>query len=204
MKKTVLMLFFTIVSIAINCLGSYISGSFIFPVYLDSLLTIFLVFKFNLLSGILCAILTNLIIGAFSLVYFPFAICHISTVVMAYIVKTVATKRNKKIEKNNGINFTIDEFLFTGFFSAITNTILGNFLALHYYIEIYSGAEKIFNADFLSQIFYFVTKNINFSIYLSGFISNVIDKTFSALVSFGVFKLYESIEKKLLKIGNVR
>lgn len=88
MRKNILLtIIFTVFAIVINCIGSAAAERISFPLYLDSIMTIFLVFEFNLFAGIVCAVFTNLALSSFSLVLFPFAICHISTVVIVWILK---------------------------------------------------------------------------------------------------------------------
>lgn len=176
-----------IASIAVNCLGSALAEKMVSPLYLDSLMTIFIVFRFNLLYGIACAFLTNLMLSSFSLVLLPFSICHVSTALVAWFIKNRCMAWNAGFDKKT--DFTANEFLFAGFFSAISNTVLGNLIAIQRYKDIKEGMEGLFNSNFLAQSLHLVSGNIAFSIYVSGLISNLTDKIISALVSFVVYRI---------------
>ena len=79
MNRRIFTVIFTIASIVINCMCSYLAGLVAFPLYLDSLLTIAVTALCGLIPGIVCAIASNALLCIFANTGILFMLCHICT-----------------------------------------------------------------------------------------------------------------------------
>ena len=75
----------------------------VFPLYLDSLLTIAVTACCGLVSGLLCAVFSNILLTVFSGASIWFVICHLLTALIAWYVfhlyKRKVTIHHKKLTK---------------------------------------------------------------------------------------------------------
>ena len=182
---------FTIASIVINCMCSYLAGLVAFPLYLDSLLTIAVTALCGLIPGIVCAIASNALLCIFANTGILFMLCHISTAVVAHLVFYSERKKAKTPSNPNtpytDVSYTTENFMWIGFISAITNSILGDTISYLFY----SANTSIPQVDNAVQGIYVVTQSLTFAAYFGGTVTNLIDKVFSATVSLFVYRFYK-------------
>ena len=182
---------FTIASIVINCMCSYLAGLVAFPLYLDSLLTIAVTALCGLIPGIVCAIASNALLCIFANTGILFMLCHISTAVVAHLVFSSERKKAESPSNSNvpytDASYTTENFMWIGFISAVTNSVLGNTISYFFY----SANTTIPQVDNAVQGIYVVTKSLKFAAYFGGTITNLIDKVFSATVSLFVYRFYK-------------
>jgi len=182
---------FTIASILINCMCSYLAGLVAFPLYLDSLLTIAVTALCGLIPGIVCAIASNALLCIFANTGILFMLCHISTAVVAHLVFYSERKKAKTPSNSNtpytDFSYTTENFMWIGFISAITNSILGDTISYLFY----SANTSIPQVDNAVQGIYVVTQSLTFAAYFGGTVTNLIDKVFSATVSLFVYRFYK-------------
>ena len=182
---------FTIASILINCMCSYFAGLVAFPLYLDSLLTIAVTALCGLVPGIVCAVASNALLCIFANTGIFFTLCHISTAVVAHLVFSSERKKAESPSNSNvpytDVSYTTENFMWIGFISAVTNSVLGNTISYFFY----SANTTIPQVDNAVQGIYVVTKSLKFAAYFGGTITNLIDKVFSATVSLFVYRFYK-------------
>ena len=182
---------FTIASILINCMCSYLAGLIAFPLYFDSLLTIAVTALCGLIPGIVCAITSNALLCIFANTGILFMLCHISTAVVAHLVFSSERKKAKTPSNQNtpytDVFYTTENFMWIGFISAITNSILGDTISYLFY----SANTSIPQVDNAVQGIYVVTQSLTFAAYFGGTVTNLIDKVFSATVSLFVYRFYK-------------
>ena len=83
-------IFFTLFAIGINYCGSLLAETIVFPLYLDSVLSISVVAICGYVPGLICALGSNFLLSIFTHSTYLFSICHIMTVTFAWqIVKPV-------------------------------------------------------------------------------------------------------------------
>lgn len=178
----------------VNCLGSIIATKITFPLYLDSVLTIGLTALCGLVPGLLCAALSNGILYFMDYTMLPFMSCHLITALLAWLVFVQADRKNAArpmLERSN--SYEIEAFLWAGVWSALSNAVLGNFIA-----DLLFGARvNRQNAECTVQGVYVVTRNLLYSTYLAGFIENITDKMLSAVCSFGFYEGARRFYKKI-------
>ena len=184
MNRRIFTITFTIASIVINCMCSYLAGLVAFPLYLDSALC-------GLIPGIVCAIASNALLCIFANTGILFMLCHISTAVVAHLVFYSERKRAKPPSNLNtpytDVSYTTENFMWIGFISAITNSILGDTISYLFY----SANTSIPQVDNAVQGIYVVTQSLTFAAYFGGTVTNLIDKVFSATVSLFVYRFYK-------------
>ena len=185
MNRRIFTITFTIASIVINCMCSYLAGLVAFPLYLDSLLTIAVTALCGLIPGIVCAIASNALLCIFANTGILFMLCHISTAVVAHLVFYSERKKAKTPSKTD-FSYTTENFMWIGFISAITNSILGDTISYLFY----SANTSIPQVDNAVQGIYVVTQSLTFAAYFGGTVTNLIDKVFSATVSLFVYRFY--------------
>jgi len=182
---------FTIASILINCMCSYLAGLVAFPLYLDSLLTIAVTALCGLIPGIVCAIASNALLCIFANTGIFFTLCHISTAVVAHLVFCSERKKAKTPSNPNtpytDVSYTTENFMWIGFISAVTNSVLGNTISYFFY----SANTAIPQVDNAVQGIYVVTKSLKFAAYFGGTVTNLIDKVFSAATSLFIYRFYK-------------
>ena len=191
MNRRIFTVIFTIASILINCMCSYLAGLVAFPLYLDSLLTIAVTALCGLIPGIVCAITSNALLCIFANTGLLFMLCHISTAVVAHLVFYSERKKAKTPSNPNtpytDVSYTTENFMWIGFISAITNSILGDTISYLFY----SANTSIPQVDNAVQGIYVVTQSLTFAAYFGGTVTNLIDKVFSATVSLFVYRFYQ-------------
>ena len=158
-------------------------GIIVFPLYLDSLLTIAVTACCGLVLGLLCAVFSNILLTVFSSASIWFVICHLLTALIAWYVFHLYKRKNPNKE------YTIDLFLWVGLFAAIVNGILGNIIVSIVLSSIASRPQ----VNAVVQGIYVVVHNLQLATHLGGIIENLVDKILSALISFCVFRWYKRI-----------
>ena len=183
MKQRIFTIVFTITGISINYLCSYLAGLIAFPLYLDSLLTIAVTALCGLVPGIVCAVGSNVLLCIFANTGILFTLCHISTAVVAHLVFYSERKKAASLSKTN-FSYTTENFMWIGFISAVTNSVLGDTISYFFY----SANTAIPQVDNAVQGIYVVTKSLKFAAYFGGTVTNLIDKVFSATMSLFVYR----------------
>lgn len=184
-KKVLLITICTFLSVMLNFGGSLLAEKITFPLYLDSIVTIFVAAKFGLIPSILCALGSNLMLTIFLNSIYLFVICHIITAVIASLIFYSASKA----EDFSG-EYTIHIFLWVALFSAISNGILGNII-VDYALNSVTSRNHI---DFVVQGIYSALPNRIIATYFAGIVENLTDKMISACLSFGCYKLVNLIK----------
>ena len=191
MKRRMFTVIFTIASIVINWMCSYLAGLIAFPLYLDSLLTIAVTALCGLIPGIVCAVASNVLLCIFANTGILFTLCHISTAVVAHLVFSSERKKAEPPSNQNvpytDVFYTTENFMWIGFISAVTNSVLGNTISYFFY----SANTSIPQVDNAVQGIYVVTQSLTFAAYFGGTVTNLIDKVFSATVSLFVYRFYK-------------
>lgn len=170
---------FTIFAIAVNYCGSLLAETIVFPLYLDSILTISLVSVCGFVPGLICALGSNILLSFFTKSSFLFSICHIMTAGLAYIVFSYYDRK-----KEFSI-YTLDAFLWAGFWAAITNGIVGNIIV----DIVFSGNTGRPSANIVVQGIYCAIPNLAFANNFGGLLENIADKILSAVLSYLVYKI---------------
>ncbi|MCQ2240021.1 hypothetical protein [Treponema sp.] len=183
MKKFLAPAILTLSAVIINYFGSILASIIIFPLYLDSLLTIAVTACCGLIPGLLCAIFSNILLTLFSSASIWFVTCHLLTALIAWYVFYLYRRKNPNKE------YAIDLFLWIGLFAAIVNGILGNIIVSIVLASISSRPQ----VDAVVQGIYVVFHNLQVATHLGGIIENLVDKILSALISFGVFRWYKKV-----------
>lgn len=171
-------IFYTTFSIAINYCGSLLAETIVFPLYLDSLLSISVVAICGLVPGIICALGSNFLLSLFTRSTYLFSICHIMTVTFAWLV---FSRHNKKSDSK----YTLDCFLWAGFWAAISNGIVGNMIAE----LVFAGNTGRPSANIVVQGIYGAIQNLSIANNFGGVLENIADKTLSACLSYEMYRL---------------
>ena len=181
-------------ALVVNCFGSIIATKITFPLYLDSILTIGVTALCGLVPGLMCAILSNVILYFFDYTMLPFVSCHILTALLAWLVFALEDKKNAKrplFERSD--SYEIDAFMWAGVWSALSNAILGNFIS----VLLFGSRTNRQNAECTVQGIFIITRNLLYSTYLAGFIENITDKMISSVCSYGMYEWVRRIYKKI-------
>ena len=188
--KRILYIFLaTIFSIFINYVGSVLAEILVFPLYLDSLLTIGLAGLCGLIPAIICALFSNIVLSFFTHCSILFSVCHICTAVFAWLV--FYYHRRKSFPKLEA--YTFDAFLWAGFWAAITNALLGNIIA----DLVFAANTGRPSANTVVQGMYIVIPKLFLVNNLAGLVENFVDKILSAIISFLFYKTGMQILKKI-------
>lgn len=175
--------------IFVNYMGSVLAEVVVFPLYLDSLLTIGIASLCGLIPAIACAVLSNVVLSLFTHCSILFTVCHICTAVFAWLV--FYHYRRKSFPQQTLYNF--DSFLWAGFWAAITNAILGNIIA----DLVFAANTGRPSANTVVQGMYVVIPNLFLVNNIAGLVENFVDKILSALLSFCFYKAGVRILNKL-------
>lgn len=175
--------------IFVNYMGSVLAEVVVFPLYLDSLLTIGIASLCGLIPAIACAVMSNVVLSLFTHCSILFTVCHICTAVFAWLV--FYHYRRKSFPQQTSYNF--DFFLWAGFWAAITNAILGNIIA----DLVFAANTGRPSANTVVQGMYVVIPNLFLVNNIAGLVENFVDKILSALLSFCFYKAEVRLLNKL-------
>lgn len=175
--------------IFVNYMGSVLAEVVVFPLYLDSLLTIGIASLCGLIPAIACAVMSNVVLSLFTHCSILFTVCHICTAVFAWLV--FYHYRRKSFPQQTSYNF--DSFLWAGFWAAITNAILGNIIA----DLVFAANTGRPSANTVVQGMYVVIPNLFLVNNIAGLVENFVDKILSALLSFCFYKAEVRLLNKL-------
>lgn len=190
--KTKFKILFLVFAVVINCLGGIFIPQTAIPLYMDSILTIAVTACCGLWGGILSAVLSNGIMYLFDYTMLPFVICHILTAVCAALV----FRKGKVLELNETVHLKIEAFLWAGLWAALANAVSGNIL-----VDIlFSSQSERMNTATPVQGLYIATKSLFFATYLSGLLTNIVDKLISAVISFWAYKVFLKCFRKNQKV----
>lgn len=179
-KRVLFIIAATAFCICINYTGSVIAEIVVFPLYLDSLLTIGLAALCGLIPAILCGLLSNVVLSLFTHCSILFSVCHICTAVFAWLVFYSANRKSF----SQKIIYSFDSFLWAGFWSAISNALLGNIIA----DLVFAANTGRPSANTVVQGMYVVIPNLFLVNNIAGLVENFVDKILSALLSFCFYK----------------
>lgn len=180
-KRVSLIIFYTLFAILINYLGSLLAEKIVFPLYLDSLLTISVVSICGFLPGLLCAFISNFILSLWTHSSMLFSVCHICTALFAWCVFKI-----------NKYKYTIDAFMWAGLCAAISNTFLGNMIV----VIAFGSQPPMPQANIVVQGLYVAFENLSFANNFAGLIENLIDKLLSAMLSFCCYVVVKKMTSK--------
>ncbi|AHC14493.1 Substrate-specific component of queuosine-regulated ECF transporter [Salinispira pacifica] len=156
----------------LNVLLASLVGKIGIPLYMDSLFSMVVTVSFGLLPGLATAVLTNGILALTSQTLFPFVICHILTVMIAAFMK------KRDFLKN------VTGFLWLGLFAALINGVVGSVISFY----LFSGVTKVHGIDKLVMGLIVTGRSFVTALFWAGMISNILDKVFSALVSYAILQ----------------
>ena len=188
-KRIFLIFVATVFCICINYAGSVLAEIVVFPLYLDSLLTIGLAGLCGLVPAIICALLSNIVLSLFTHCSILFSVCHICTAVFAWLVFYSANRK----ALSQKVIYSFDLFLWAGFWAGISNALLGNIIAE----LVFAANTGRPSANIVVQGIYVVIPNLIFTNNLAGLVENFVDKILSAIFSFCFYKGGIHIFKKL-------
>ena len=180
LKRVLFIIIAAFLCIFVNYMGSVLAEVVVFPLYLDSLLTIGIASLCGLIPAIACAVLSNVVLSLFTHCSILFTVCHICTAVFAWLV--FYHYRRKSFPQQTLYNF--DSFLWAGFWAAITNAILGNIIA----DLVFAANTGRPSANTVVQGMYVVIPNLFLVNNIAGLVENFVDKILSALLSFCFYK----------------
>lgn len=189
LKRVLFIIIAAFLCIFVNYMGSVLAEVVVFPLYLDSLLTIGIASLCGLIPAIACAVLSNVVLSLFTHCSILFTVCHICTAVFAWLV--FYHYRRKFFPQQTSYNF--DSFLWAGFWAAITNAILGNIIA----DLVFAANTGRPSANTVVQGMYVVIPNLFLVNNIAGLVENFVDKILSALLSFCFYKAGVRILNKL-------
>jgi len=139
------------------------------PLFLDSLFTFVVVRRLGLVPGVIVAIATNAALAILSLVLFPFVICHLLTVLGAWLV---FRRRSSSLSL----------FLAAGGLSALTNGIFGSLLS--YFV--FQGVAVLNPIDNLVLGLVFTGQSMLGAVFWGGMVTNFVDKLLTSGAAFFV------------------
>lgn len=189
LRRVLFIIIAAFLCIFVNYAGSVLAEVVVFPLYLDSLLTIGIAALCGLIPAITCAVLSNVILSLFTHCSILFTVCHICTAVFAWLV--FYHYRRKSFPQQTSYNF--DSFLWAGFWAAITNAILGNIIA----DLVFAANTGRPSANTVVQGMYVVIPNLFLVNNIAGLVENFVDKILSALLSFCFYKAGVRLLNKL-------
>ena len=118
--------------------------------------------------------------------------CHISTAVVAHLVFSAEKKKNLA-SGNTHFSYTTENFMWIGFFAALTNSLLGDSISYFFY----SANTTIPQVDNAVQGIFVATKNLSFAAYFGGTVTNIIDKVCSATFCLFVYRFANWVKKRM-------
>ena len=189
LKRVLFIIIASILCIFVNYAGSVLAEVVVFPLYLDSLLTIGIASLCGLIPAIACAVLSNVVLSLFTHCSILFTVCHICTAVFAWLV--FFHYRRKSFPQQTSYHF--DAFLWAGFWAAITNALLGNIIA----DLVFAANTGRPSANTVVQGMYIVIPKLFLVNNLAGLVENFVDKILSAIISFLFYKTGMQILKKI-------
>ena len=185
------------IAIGVNYLGSKVAEHISFPLYLDSLLTIGVVALCGLIPGIVCAFLSNVVLSITTHSTLLFSICHICTAITAWIVffidDYIFTKENESKPNGKPHLYSIDSFLWAGFWSSIINGLIGNAIAE----LVFAANPGRPSANIVFQGIYVAFPNLALANNFGGFLENLVDKMISALLSIALYFITKAILRRI-------
>jgi len=137
------------------------------PLYFDSLFTFLVVRRYGLASGVVCALGTNTALASLNVVLFPFIVCHLLTVVGAWLVF-------------RGQGPVLMRALAAGLVSAVTNGLGGSFLSFF----VFQGITHVNPIDNLVLGLVVTGQSMAGAVFWGGLATNLVDKVLSAGGSF--------------------
>lgn len=167
----------------LNFAGSIVADKLIVPLYLDSITTIAVTACFGLIPGVCCALLSNLLLTINYNSSFLFAVCHVFTALISWLVFEFYGKHDSEQK------YILDAFLWAGLLSALINGVLGNYIATRLLASITTRPQ----IDMVAQGIFVVLKNLNLATYTAGFIENLSDKMVSCIFSFVLYKVFRMV-----------
>ena len=189
LKRVLFIILATVFSIIVNYIGSLVAEIVVFPLYLDSLLTIGLAALCGFIPAIVCAVISNIVLSFFTHCSILFTVCHICTAVFAWLVFYLQKRKSPNLKSL----YTFDSFLWAGFWAAISNAVLGNLIAE----LVFAANTGRPSANTVVQGIYVVIPNLTLTNNLAGLVENFVDKILSALLSFCFYKAGVRLLNKL-------
>lgn len=186
-RRIIFTVLFTAISIGINYLGSFLAGLIAFPLYLDSVMTIAVTALCGLVSGLICAFCSNLLLSIFAHTGIFFSACHLSTALIACLVF-----RSERKNHPNEKLLSADSFMWAGFLAAISNSIIGDTISTF----VYGANTSIPQVDNAVQGIYVVIRSLPVAAYIGGTITNFVDKLVSATICLFIYRGVKVIQVK--------
>ena len=166
-----------LISALLNIFCSIIASKTNFPLYMDSFATIAVAAISGLVPAIFVAVLTNGTLFLFGQLKLIFVLCQLMTAVGSWLVFRIAKNKTIYVYKGGLKRFSLDSFMFAGILSAFTNGIFGSLFAAMYH----------YNLTAIEQGIFLVTGNTLFANLLGGFFLNLVDKSLSSFIAYGIY-----------------
>ncbi len=157
------------------------------PLYLDSLFTLLVTINLGLVPGLICALLTNGMLAIAGQVLFPFVLCHMLTVLIAYYFVV-----SRRLDSHIG-------YLFMGLMIAFGNGILGSFLSF----LIFEGITLVHTIDNLVMSILTTGEALLSAVFWAGMLTNFMDKIISSLIALLLQKPFERLILPLRKSASL-
>jgi energy-coupling factor transport system substrate-specific component len=138
------------------------------PLYFDSLFSLVVVSEFGLAPGLLVAMGSNAILALAGKTHFAFVLCHLMTVVLAWLFM------------RRSASPWLSRFLWTGLTSALANGVAGSFIS--YFL--FGGVTVINRIDDIVLGFSLASQSLLSAVFWAGMVTNLADKTAAALLAF--------------------
>ena len=166
-----------LISALLNIFCSILASKTNFPLYMDSFATIAVAAISGLVPAIFVAVLTNGTLFLFGQLKLIFVLCQLMTAVGSWLVFRIAKNKTIYVYKGGLKRFSLDSFMFAGILSAFTNGIFGSLFAAMYH----------YNLTAIEQGIFLVTGNTLFANLLGGFFLNLVDKSLSSFIAYGIY-----------------
>ena len=178
----------TVIAVAVNYSGAILAEKFVIPLYLDTILTIAIAAICGFVPAVICAFCSSFALSLFSQSPAIFSICHIITALLASLVFWYYD--NKK----EFAVYPIYCFLWAGFWSALSNGLVGDIIA--YFV--FRGNTGRPSANVVVQGIYSAWPNLAFATNFGGLLENIADKILSAVLSYLLYRLVSYFCKEKL------
>jgi len=175
-----------LLSIGLNVIGSYVESVYLFPLYLDSIGTIFSAMILGPHIGALVGLATNLITGILiSEENFLFAVVNV------LIGLTTGIMLHTK-------NINFKTIFLAAIVVAIVSSIMGNMVSIYFFGGITEGG-----VGHITQTIIALGQGISTAAFAAGLYTNFADKIISFMAAFFIIYLFQGkLSIYELKLGN--
>ena len=173
-------LIFALSGAVLNFLLASITHYFDIPLYLDSLFTLLITINLGVVAGLMTAVCTNGMLAIAGQVLFPFVLCHILTVLIAYYF-TVRHRLNSHVG-----------YLIMGLCIALGNGLLGSFISF----LLFEGVTLVHTIDNLVFSILTTGRALASAVFWAGMLTNFMDKIISAIFAIVLQNPFEKLIRR--------